>query len=78
MTWAGDKTEVLDKLDDLFHRIEKAPNRYQASLQLFQEFDFFISKLVDDDPTIFALINIDKEFINAYLTQMSELMGREK
>jgi hypothetical protein len=77
MTWNDDKKQILSKVVDLYQEIEAAPNRYDASKQLFQEFDFFFDTLTGFDPVMKSLVNIDKEYINAYLDTMSELMGEE-
>jgi hypothetical protein len=77
MTWDGDKKEVLSKLVDIYQEIDETKNRYDASLLLLKELDFFVGKLVSDDPVISEMVNIDREWFHMYLTQMSDLMGEE-
>jgi hypothetical protein len=78
VTWEKDREEILDKLDDIYDQIKVSVNRYEASKEIFVYFDFFLDKLMGDDSTLSSMIDVDKEFINAYLTTMSELIGEEK
>jgi hypothetical protein len=78
MTWAGDKKEILVKVGLLYAEIQSAANRYDASLALLNQMDFFAVKLVGEDPVITEMLNLDKEWFEMYLTQMSDLMGEEK
>lgn len=77
MTWAGDKKEILSKLVDLYQEVGASQNRWEASAFFFEEFDFFIAKLISNDPTLTNMIEIDREWINEYFYAMSELIGEE-
>jgi hypothetical protein len=76
-TWEKDKEEVLAKLVDIYEKVKYSINRYEASQEIFADFDFFVDKLMGND-SITLMFEVDKEFINGYLTTMSELIGEEK
>lgn len=77
MTWQEDKKAILSKMVDMYQGINNAPNRYEAGIVVFAEFDYFVSKFFSDDSTITAMLQVDGDFANKYLETMSELIGEE-
>jgi hypothetical protein len=77
MTWQEDKKAILSKMVQIYQGIEKAPNRYEAGILVFAEFDYFVGCFFSDDRTVTAMLQVDGEFANAYLETMSELIGEE-
>ena len=78
MNWENDKKEILSKFITIYEGIKESHNRYEAGKVLFAEFDFFASKLLSEDATLTAMLQVDNEFVETYLENMSELIGEEK